>query len=156
MSLVLRGSALSGNRRGRPEGNQPDGKVRRQQPPKDGSSRGPPEGFSPSAIRSAKVGGATRVGEKFAAEPVTGVGSMNVPVATSPGRSGFVLRPAIPFMCQSLKDQAMRRLRVVQLVWTKRSDRGRADGVGQPESIPQRLTPKFTDCLLDVRRSRGA
>ena len=29
------------------------------------------------------------IGEKFAANPVTGTGSMNVPIATSPGRSGF-------------------------------------------------------------------
>jgi hypothetical protein len=36
-------------------------------------------------------GGAIRgIGEKFAANPVTGTGSMSVPIATSPGRSGFV------------------------------------------------------------------
>jgi hypothetical protein len=29
------------------------------------------------------------IGEKFAANPVTGTGSMSVPIATSPGRSGF-------------------------------------------------------------------
>src|SRR5262249_8615689 len=29
------------------------------------------------------------MGEKFAANPVTGKGSMSVPIATSPGRSGF-------------------------------------------------------------------
>ena len=29
------------------------------------------------------------MGEKFAANPVTGTGSMTVPIATSPGRSGF-------------------------------------------------------------------
>src|SRR5881275_2929440 len=37
-----------------------------------------------------KGGGAIRgMGEKFAANPVTGTGSMTVPLATSPGRSGF-------------------------------------------------------------------
>src|SRR6478609_11060226 len=37
-----------------------------------------------------KGGGAIRgIGEKFAANPVTGTGSMSVPLATSPGRSGF-------------------------------------------------------------------
>ena len=37
-----------------------------------------------------KGGGAIRgIGEKFAANPVTGTGTMTVPVATSPGRSGF-------------------------------------------------------------------
>src|SRR3954467_11979372 len=37
-----------------------------------------------------KGGGAIRgIGEKFTANPVTGTGSMRVPIATSPGRSGF-------------------------------------------------------------------
>ena len=37
-----------------------------------------------------KGGGAIRgIGEKFAANPVTGTGSTTVPIATSPGRSGF-------------------------------------------------------------------
>lgn len=44
---------------------------------------------SPS-ISLPKGGGAIRgIGEKFAANPVTGTGSMTVPIATSPGRSGF-------------------------------------------------------------------
>ncbi|MEU1596502.1 SpvB/TcaC N-terminal domain-containing protein [Streptomyces sp. NPDC005708] len=37
-----------------------------------------------------KGGGAIRgIGERFAANPVTGTGSVSVPIATSPGRSGF-------------------------------------------------------------------
>src|SRR6516162_9941921 len=37
-----------------------------------------------------KGGGAIRgIGEKFAANPVTGTGSMSVPIATTPGRSGL-------------------------------------------------------------------
>jgi RHS repeat-associated protein len=37
-----------------------------------------------------KGGGAIRgIGEKFGANPVTGTGAMSVPIATSPGRSGF-------------------------------------------------------------------
>ena len=45
---------------------------------------------SPPAINLPKGGGAIRsMGEKFAANPVTGTGSMTVPIATSPGRSGF-------------------------------------------------------------------
>jgi hypothetical protein len=44
---------------------------------------------SPS-ISLPKGGGAIRgIGEKFAANPVTGTGSMSVPIATSPGRGGF-------------------------------------------------------------------
>jgi hypothetical protein len=42
------------------------------------------------SISLPKGGGAIRgLGEKFAANPVTGTGSMSVPIATSPGRSGF-------------------------------------------------------------------
>ncbi len=42
------------------------------------------------AINLPRGGGAIRgIGEKFAANPVTGTGSMSVPIATSPGRSGF-------------------------------------------------------------------
>lgn len=42
------------------------------------------------SISLPKGGGAIRgIGEKFAANPVTGTGSMTVPVFTSPGRSGF-------------------------------------------------------------------
>jgi hypothetical protein len=48
-------------------------------------------GFAqPPSISLPKGGGAIRgIGEKFAANPVTGTGSMTVPIATSPGRSGF-------------------------------------------------------------------
>ncbi|MBI3798460.1 MAG: toxin [Deltaproteobacteria bacterium] len=42
------------------------------------------------SISLPKGGGAIRgIGEKFAANPVTGTGSMTVPIVTSPGRSGF-------------------------------------------------------------------
>src|SRR5712675_1694879 len=45
---------------------------------------------APPTISLPKGGGAIRgIGEKFAANPVTGTGSMSVPLATSPGRSGF-------------------------------------------------------------------
>src|SRR5512137_1575929 len=41
-------------------------------------------------INLPKGGGAIRgMGEKFTANPVTGTGSMSIPIATSPGRSGF-------------------------------------------------------------------
>ena len=42
------------------------------------------------SISLPKGGGAIRgIGEKFAANPVTGTGSMTVPLPISPGRSGF-------------------------------------------------------------------
>ena len=52
-----------------------------------GSASGP---FTAPTISLPKGGGAIRgIGEKFAANPVTGTGSMSVPIATSPGRGGF-------------------------------------------------------------------
>src|SRR5882762_9095292 len=55
------------------------------------SSAGPQNGgIAAPTISLPKGGGAIRgIGEKFAANPVTGTGSMTVPIATSPGRSGF-------------------------------------------------------------------
>ena len=49
-----------------------------------------PKGPGPPAISLPKGGGAVRgIGEKFAANPVNGTGSLTVPVTLSPGRSGF-------------------------------------------------------------------
>src|SRR6476659_2379654 len=46
--------------------------------------------ISAPSLSLPKGGGAIRgLGEKFAANPVTGTGSMTIPIATSPGRSGF-------------------------------------------------------------------
>jgi len=53
-------------------------------------SQGRDEDQSSPAISVPRGGGAIRgIGEKFAANPVTGTGSVQVPIATSPGRSGF-------------------------------------------------------------------
>src|SRR5438034_5351161 len=50
------------------------------------------------SISLPKGGGAIRgMGEKFAANPVTGTGSMSVPIATSPGRSGFGPRLSLSY-----------------------------------------------------------
>lgn len=56
------------------------------------TSAAPKDSFQITApsISLPKGGGAIRgIGEKFAANPVTGTGSMSVPIATSPGRGGF-------------------------------------------------------------------
>jgi hypothetical protein len=74
-------------------------------PPKSGDQWGTPKStvsdnggggessvtlVTPPAITLPKGGGAIRgIGEKFAANPVNGTGSLSVPLATSPGRSGF-------------------------------------------------------------------
>ncbi len=53
-------------------------------------AKGKDSSFQAPTITLPKGGGAIRgIGEKFAANPVTGTGSMTVPIATSPGRSGF-------------------------------------------------------------------
>lgn len=59
---------------------------------KESASTASSEGFSVSApkVELPKGGGAIRgIGEKFAANPVNGTGSMSVLIATSPGRAGF-------------------------------------------------------------------
>jgi RHS repeat-associated protein len=58
----------------------------------NGSKEAPQSSFqiTPPAISLPKGGGAIRgIGEKFSANPVTGTGSMSLPIPTSPGRSGF-------------------------------------------------------------------
>lgn len=46
-------------------------------------------GLAPEIVLPKGGGAISGMGEKFAANPVTGTGSMAVPIATSPGRSGF-------------------------------------------------------------------
>lgn len=54
--------------------------------------------LQPPSIRLPKGGGAIRgMGEKFAANPVTGTGSMSVPITTSPGRFGFGPRLSLSY-----------------------------------------------------------
>jgi RHS repeat-associated protein len=54
------------------------------------TSRSSSSGNSMPAISLPKGGGAIRgIGEKFAANPVTGTGTLTIPIAISPGRSGF-------------------------------------------------------------------
>jgi len=57
------------------------------QAPSGDNQRGP---ASAPVLSLPKGGGAIQgIGEKFGANPVTGTGSMNVPLAISPGRAGF-------------------------------------------------------------------
>ena len=47
-------------------------------------------GSAAPSINLPKGGGAIRgIGEKFGTNPVTGTGSMSVPITASPGRAGF-------------------------------------------------------------------
>src|SRR6266508_390947 len=67
------------------------GKSAPQTEERDSGSRGDQFMVAAPSISLPKGGGAIRgMGEKFAANPVTGTGSMSEPIATSPGQSGFV------------------------------------------------------------------
>src|SRR5262249_35290457 len=62
----------------------------KEQPSQKGQSEQEKSIFTPPSISLPKGGGSIRgLGEKFAANPVTGTGSMTVPIAVSPGRGGF-------------------------------------------------------------------
>src|SRR3989449_5221917 len=62
------------------------------------TGNGEKSAFSAPTISLPKGGGAIRgIGEKFGANPVTGTGSMTVPIATSPGRSGFGLQLSLSY-----------------------------------------------------------
>lgn len=64
--------------------NRPSQAHEQQEPERNGFQSQAP------SISLPKSGGAIRgIGEKFAANPVTGTGSMSVPILTSPGRAGF-------------------------------------------------------------------
>lgn len=73
-------------------GNESDASNRTAGPgaPANSGATTAPTPFQPPAITLPKGGGGIRgIGEKFAANPVTGTGSLSVPIATSPGRAGF-------------------------------------------------------------------
>jgi RHS repeat-associated protein len=71
---------MAGSRSGTATAVAPDG---------GGGGTGPSMVTAPT-ISLPKGGGAIRgIGEKFTANPVTGTGALSVPIATSPGRSGF-------------------------------------------------------------------
>src|SRR5215218_2139931 len=74
-----------------PESNQPDQQSTTQ--PSRGADAPATNGYATTqapTLTLPKGGGAIRgIGEKFAANPVTGTSSMSVPIATSAGRSGF-------------------------------------------------------------------
>lgn len=67
-------------------------------PQPSGNKAEPSQPFGAPAITLPKGGGAIRgIGENFAANPVTGTGSLTVPIATSPGRSGFGPQISLPY-----------------------------------------------------------
>src|ERR1700729_3112181 len=83
----------------------PNNQSERWVAPTEGSHKGgtgtaPPEAspFTAPQISLPKGGGAIRgIDEKFAANPVTGTGSLSIPLALSPGRSGFGAKLSIDY-----------------------------------------------------------
>src|SRR4051794_7477775 len=71
----------------------------RPQPSASASVSSGKDGASlPPGIALPKGGGAIRgMGEKFAANPVTGTGSFSVPLPLSPGRAGFAPALALTY-----------------------------------------------------------
>jgi RHS repeat-associated protein len=67
-------------------------------PDKESRRRDREPQFTAPSISLPKGGGAIRgLGEKFAANPVTGTGATSVPIAISPGRSGFGPRLSLAY-----------------------------------------------------------
>jgi len=72
-----------------PDDKRQDGQRGQSEVSGNASAKNQGQGSIPT-ISLPKGGGAIRgIGEKFAANPVTGTGSMTVPIAVTPGRSGF-------------------------------------------------------------------
>ncbi len=70
----------------------------RQGAEQDGTAAAGAASIAPPAIALPKGGGAIRgIGEKFAANPVTGTGSITVPIGSSPGRAGFSPQLALSY-----------------------------------------------------------
>ncbi|MBK8639514.1 MAG: toxin [Chromatiaceae bacterium] len=92
MHKTADGSVMPGDLQQRTN-NHPDTQaIRTGSDPRSNPESAGDSGFQvkPEGIALPKGGGAIRgIGEKFGANPVTGTGSMSVPIATSPGRSGF-------------------------------------------------------------------
>jgi hypothetical protein len=104
----------------------------------------------PPALSLPKGGAIRGTGEKFAVDPVTGAGSMSVPVAASPGRAAFglqlriILQPAASALdagaCQSgcARECAGHSGRVGKRLWN------RAKAMRPPARLAAEVTPVVT------------
>jgi hypothetical protein len=129
---------------------QPDS-SRSSQP--DASSK---ESFQVSApsISLPKGGGAIRgMGEKFAANPVTGSGSMTVPIATSSGRSGLGPNSEREEIGKSLLCQCRERIRCKSQSRNPCTGKGRRGGNERAAISPLPL-PVSDSCLRRIFRWR--
>ena len=95
------GDGDSAQKQGAPDGPRfggPNSLPTAATPAATGSDNGEPFAVSAPTLTLPKGGGAIHgIGEKFTANPVTGTASFTVPIATSPGRSGFGPKLALSY-----------------------------------------------------------
>jgi RHS repeat-associated protein len=95
--------------------------------------------FSAPAVSLPKGGGAIKgIGEKFAANPVTGTGSLSIPLPLSPGRSGFTPALALSYDSGAGNGPYGFGWSVRYPSITRRTDRG----------LPQYLDSKESDVFI--------
>jgi hypothetical protein len=122
-------------------GNQPDASALSAATPGRAASApdmagAPAKNGSLPTLSLPKGGGAIRgIGEKFSANPVTGTGTMTVPVSASPGRSGFGPELAMTYNSGSGNGP-------FGFGWSMPADRVRSCGV-PPEEIGPLLTGRL-------------
>ncbi|MEO6599127.1 MAG: SpvB/TcaC N-terminal domain-containing protein, partial [Polyangiaceae bacterium] len=72
-----------------PDGQQREASATATRSEKPTNSAAPQENAAPTLLLPKGGGAINGIGEKFTANPVTGTGNLTVPIAVSPGRSGF-------------------------------------------------------------------
>src|SRR5438477_5472533 len=95
--------------------------------------------FAPPSVSLPKGGGAIKgIGEKFAANPVTGTASISIPLPLSPGRSGFTPALALAYDSGSGNGPYGSGWSVGYPAITRRTDRG----------LPQYLDDRESDVYI--------
>ncbi|MGH9756023.1 MAG: SpvB/TcaC N-terminal domain-containing protein, partial [Blastocatellia bacterium] len=99
--------------------------------------------FAAPSISLPKGGGAIRgMGEKFAANPVTGTGSMTVPIAVTPGRSGFTPQITLSYDSGSGNGPFGLGWSLSMPAITRKTDKG------LPKYPPERLDAEESDVFI--------
>ena len=102
---------------------------------KDSAANSSEQALSPPAITMPKGGGAIRgIGEKFAANPVNGTGSVSIPIYTSPGRAGFAPQLSLSYNSGAGNGEFGFGWNLSQPSITRKTDKGLPRYEGAPES----------------------
>ena len=103
-------------------------------------------GAAAPKIALPKGGGALHgIGEKFAANPVTGTGSLTVPIAVSPGRAGFSPQLALSYDSGAGNGPFGLGFSLSFPTITRRTDKG----------LPKYQDDEESDVFITSRRSAG-